>query len=192
MSESNKKVDQERLLAEYQAAVDGFHHFDSFRWQSGALLIASSLVLWGLVLKDDVCSQTVGITGIFVTALLSIWILFAHHYRQLYMSKSFRIHQIESSLGMLLNRNLGFLGRGNIVIAIYGPRGHNLDLFVYVIVSIFGSIWSCINSGFSVWIVTPLPIIAVTLFLVLRNEKKMRNLYKCLMEPNPNNRISSD
>ena len=125
---------KEILVAEYQAAIAGFNHYDSFRWQSGSLLIAGSLVLWGLVLNSSFSQSNIGVVSIFITTLLACWMLFAHHYRQLYMSKAFRFFQIEKKLGLELNQNLGFLGKDK-KISIYGPKGHNIDIFLFTLQS---------------------------------------------------------
>jgi hypothetical protein len=55
--------DDHVLLAEYLAAHDSFHHYDSFRWQSGSMLIAGALVLWGFVLAGPTpAAATAGMT----------------------------------------------------------------------------------------------------------------------------------
>ena len=177
MNEQNEK-DQNVLLSEYQAAVAGFHHYDSFRWQAGSLIIAGSLVVWGLLLSDSSTPKAIGITSIFITSLLSAWIFFAHHYRQLYMTKAHRIHEIEKALGMKLNIRLGFLGEGDIKYPIHGFKGHNLDIFIYIVISIFGPVLSWLEATcFSYWLLSPIPIIAFTVWKVKANERKMRKHY---------------
>ena len=181
MCEENKK-DTKELLVEYQAAIAGFHHYDSFRWQSGSLLIAGSLVLWGLILDGEGTSpKSVGVVSIFITALLACWLLFAHHYRQLYMSKAYRFYRIEGAIGLKLNRNLGFLDKDRRIL-IYGPKGHNLDISVFILVSLLGPIFSWADSGFCLWFLSPVPIIVVTIAWVVSSEKKMKCQYENLMK----------
>ncbi len=180
--------EQKKLLVEYQAAIEGFNHFDSFRWQSGGLLVAGSLVLWGIVFQNNIPDQkTIGLISIFITILLAIWLLFAHHYRQLYMSKAYRFQEIEKLLGMELNRNLGFIGLEEKKISIYGPKGHNLDILVFIIVSLFGPSLILFKSGFCFWVLIPLPIIVIVVFWVLKSEKDMILQYYRLKGKNPTN-----
>ncbi|MBA4374110.1 MAG: hypothetical protein C0402_14770 [Thermodesulfovibrio sp.] len=174
-------VDNQRLLAEYQAAVAGFNHFDSFRWQSGSLLVAGSLVLWGIIFQGNTSDQkTIGFISLFISTLLAVWILFAHHYRQIYMSKVYRIHEIEKILDMQLNRNLGLLENNSKKIIIYGPKGHNLDIFVFIIVSLFGPLLSWLKLGFCLWVMPPLMIVVIVTSLVLQQEQEMKALYRDL------------
>jgi len=177
-----ERTKTEELLAEYQAAIAGFHHYDSFRWQSGSLLIAGSLVLYGLVFDTEISQKNFALVSIFITTLLACWMLFAQHYRQLYMSKAYRFYQIEKDLGLFLNTNLGFLGK-NKVVSIYGPKGHNIDIFVFVLVSIFGPAFSWARSGFCLWLLSPLPIIIGTTIWVVLLERKMKSQYEKLKMP---------
>ena len=166
------------LLAEYQAAHNSFHHYDNFRWQSGSMLIASSLVIWGFLISNSVGVKSIGITSIFITLILSAWIFYAHHYRQLYMSKLYRIHEIEKELSMALNIRHGFLGITEKHYYIFGPKGHNIDRFIFVIISLFGPILTLFEKGFSFWLCASLPVVLIAIALVSINESKMMNFYR--------------
>jgi hypothetical protein len=175
----DSQPDKQILLAEFNAAHDSFHHYDSFRWQSGSMLIAGSLVLWGFVLAGGKpAPATIGITGFFISTLLAAWVLYAHHYRQLYMMKLYRIHQIENQLHMNLNRPIGFLGHGDVYLHTYGPKGHNLDFFVYIIVSLFGPAFAYLRSGFSPWYLAPLLVIVPVFVTLIINERRMYRTYE--------------
>ncbi len=181
-------TDNQILLAEYENAHTTFQHYDSFRWQSGAILIAAAVVLWGLLFSRSTAPSVleVSIAGVFVSSILSCWLLYAFHYRQLYMAKMYRIHQIERLLGMKLNSQLGFLGHPKSDIRFYGPKGHIIDIAVFVLTSLFGSaykvleLWenSEITRRSTLLLLLPLTFTAFAIILVLVNEKRMREWYK--------------
>jgi hypothetical protein len=177
MMKSTPPESTDAMLAEYQAAHNSFHHYDSFRWQSGSLLIAGSLVLWGFVITKQATPMVIGVTSFFVTLLLSIWTLFAHHYRQLYMAKLHRIQEIEMLLQMHVNRRLGFLGQREVIYKIYGPKGHNLDLMIFVAISFFGPVLAMLTVGFAWPLCLSVPLVLGSVWWVRRNEKKMRLMY---------------
>jgi 4-amino-4-deoxy-L-arabinose transferase-like glycosyltransferase len=192
MGDDQEKVltdNQERiLLAEYDNAHSTFQHYDSFRWQSGSILIAAAVVLWGLLFSRNTAPSVleVSIAGVFVSLMLSCWLLYAFHYRQLYMTKMYRIHQIERRLGMNLNSQLGFLGHRKSDLRIYGPKGHNIDIAVFVLTSLFGPAYKIlelrekaeITRRSTLLLLLPLTITAVAIIFVRVNEKKMQRWYK--------------
>jgi len=169
------KADKQTLLAEYQAAIAGFHHYDTFRWDAGSLLVAGSLVLLGLLFSyKEINVLTLSVSSIFITLLLSAWLFFANHYRQLYMAKVLRMHEIEADLGMSLNRNLGIFGK-NTKLNIYGPKGHDIDTFIYITMSAFGPFLIGITYGFNNnWILVSFIIIILTVLRIRVQERKMK------------------
>jgi len=167
----------DHLLAEYQAAHASFHHYDTFRWQSGAALLAACMVVWGLLITTNKGSELIGLTSLLMALLLSAWLLYAHHYRQMYMCKLHRIHEIEKELGMALNLRHGFPGIATPYYRKFGPKGHHLDCFVFVIVVLFGPVLGFLTLGFSWWLCISLPILAGTIVWVSLNECRMVRFY---------------
>lgn len=95
------------LLEEYQAAQDTYLHSDSFRWQAGSFPTAGVFVFWGLLITQTELPARVAATGAtLVTLLMSAWILFAHHCRQLYLCELARIREIEETLDFEQHRRL--------------------------------------------------------------------------------------
>jgi hypothetical protein len=113
----------EVLLVEYQSAQADYVHNDALPWQMRSVLVAGAFVFWGLVLNSNVGTRDLSAASALVTVLMSIWYLFAHHYRQTYLLKLDRMHEIERELGMDLNRrwvDTPIRYRG------FGPRGSAL------------------------------------------------------------------
>ncbi len=176
------------FLSEYENAHNSFHHYDSFRWQSGSILIAAAVVLWGLLFSRDrpPTLDQVGITSAFVSLIMSCWLLYAHHYRQLYLTKLLRIHEIEKQLKMKLNSRLGFLGSDS-KIKLLGLKGHKLDVLVYVFVSNFGIaywLFSRPEDPTKAWyhplVIVTLLIVLATLCAFFSNEKKIKSSLRAL------------
>lgn len=174
----------DNLLSEYQAAHDSFHHYDGFKWQSGAMLIAGSTVLWGLLFSGNQVPSgaRVACASVFISLLLSVWLIYTHHYRQLYMSKLYRIHIIEHELHMELNTPLGFPGISKSTRKLYGPKGHNIDIFVCFFITAFGPIYQLIDTGFKPELLLGMLFTALASSLVHRNEKAMIADYESLSE----------
>ena len=169
------KQTMESKIAEYQAAQDCYLHYDSFRWQAGSLLIAGVFVFWGLLISSTppASSRIVGFSGVLVALLMSIWILFAHHYRQIYLCKLHRIYELEEDL--LMEQHRRFLRRENLAqrYRISGPKGHKLDLAIYVSTSLGGSFLGYLRVGFDPWLLLPIPIVLVVLAWVQVNERRI-------------------
>ena len=84
------------LLAEYSSATQVYLQYDGFRWQAGSFLIAGVFVYWGFLIQADSAALLAGLSSLLVAALMSCWLLFAMHYRQLYLQKLHRIQEIEA------------------------------------------------------------------------------------------------
>ncbi len=175
---------EERLTnkrEEYQATQEAYLHYDSFRWQAGSFLTAGVFVFWGLVVSQAKLPPRIIATGATLVALLmSAWVLFAHHYRQLYLCKLARIHEIEEELGMEQHRR--FIGNGvdGIRYRSFGPRGHNLDLFVYALTSLTGSALGIAQGPFTPWLLVPLPIVGLVTGTIFINERRIKRLLRQL------------
>jgi hypothetical protein len=120
---------QPTWLAEYAAAQASYLHYDAFRWQAGSFLIAGVFIFWGLLLQQPTPGDVAGIASLLVTGLMSTWLLFAHHYRQIYLCKLHRLDELEDQLGM--KQHLRFKTREYDA---RGPRGHVLDVVVYLLI----------------------------------------------------------
>lgn len=165
------------LLEEYQAAQDTYLHYDSFRWQAGSFLTAGVFLFWGLLITQIELPARVAATGAtLVTLLIPIWILFAHHYRQLYLCKLARIREIKETLDFKQHRRFVGSGVNGIRYKTFGPKGHNLDLFVYALTSITGTVLGFAQGQASLWLLLPIPIVVLVSANVLRNERRIHTL----------------
>ena len=164
---------EEALLAEYAAANQVYLQYDGFRWQAGSFLIAGVFVYWGFLIQSSARTVLIGVSSLLVGLLMSCWILFANHYRQLYLQKLHRMHEIELKLGM--EQHLRFTGKAPSGVR-YGSEGikvHNIDLIVYAITTLGGSLLAWIRSGFSGWDLAVVPLVAVVIWHVQKNERAM-------------------
>lgn len=164
-------------IAEYQAAQDTYLHYDAFRWQAGSILIAGVFVLWGFLITANFDATTwarsYGIAALAVSALMSVWLLFAQHYRNIYRFKLHRIWELERKLGF--EQHLRFVQRdGPARYIVRGPRGHYLDWSMFGVASIGTLVLGVLRNPFpfSVWLLVPLPVIVVPLIWVAHSEHK--------------------
>ncbi len=166
---------EEKYIAEYQATQDTYLHYDAFRWQAGSILIAGVFVFWGFLLTAAFTrwGMGFGLSSLAVSALMSIWLLFAQHYRNIYLCKLDRIRQLEGLLGFKQHRRFVVQGQDQkATYQIYGPKGHNLDRAMYAVASLGTSFLGGITHGFSIWLLCPLPITILVLIWVLHNERR--------------------
>jgi hypothetical protein len=172
-AQTPKRPSEQTLLAEYAAANGVYLQYDGFRWQAGSFLIAGVFVYWGFLIQAHTNPVIVGVSSLLVASLMSCWILFANHYRQLYLQKLHRMHEIELLLGM--EQHLRFTGsapsgtryRSN------GIKGHNIDIIVYLITAAGGSVLAWVKNGFSLWDLGVIPLAAIVVWHVERNERKL-------------------
>lgn len=161
-------------MAEYQAAQALYQHYDGFRWQSGAILIAGSFVLLGL-LSTSPDSPTLYLFGtVLVVTVMSAWILLAHHYRQLYMYKIDRIIELEKLMGAEQNLRFNVNAGAAKSYPRIGPRGHDLDLVIYCAVSLSGPALASADSAWSNVLLVPLVLAAGVVTTVIRNERRLQ------------------
>jgi len=167
---------EEILLVEYSATQDAYLHYDSFSWQVGAVLIAGTFIFWGLLLGVDNSGNLliVGLGGCFISLLMSVWLLYTHHCRQIYLSKLDRIHEIEELLGMQQHRRWIRDQNGNSTYRGYGPSGLQLDLSIYLLTSIGTSVISFFKYGLNIWLGLPLIVVFFVSVTVLRNERMVK------------------
>lgn len=165
----------ERLIAEYQATQDTYLHHDAFRWQAGSILIAGVFVFWGFLLTANFRDWETGfgLSSLVVAALMSVWLLFAQHYREIYRYKLHRIRQLEAALGFHQHRRFTSQKPGTKPdYVVFGPTGHWLDRFMYCVASLGTSFLGGITHGFSAWLLIPVPVTLLVLIWVLVNEHR--------------------
>ncbi len=144
---SNNQSEQSRI-AEYQAAQDCYIHYDSFTWQVGAVLIAGTFVFWGFLVNSNTHNQIVlSFTCLLVNWLMSIWVLYAEHNREIYLLKLERMRELERSLKMEQHRR--FEPDKHITIVYYNKptllSGHQLDYLIYTLTSLGGPLIICLR-----------------------------------------------
>ena len=167
-------VPREVLLAEYSAANDVYLTYDGFRWQAGSFLIAGVFVYWGFLIEATVSDQVVGVSSLLVAALMSCWLFFASHYRQLYLLKLRRLHEIELLLGMEQHLRFTSAAPSGKPARARGMKGHHIDVAVYLLTAVGGSLLAVTKSGFSLWALAVVPLVAVVIWVVVRNEKMLK------------------
>ncbi len=146
------KQSHESKLAEYAAANSIYLTYDGFRWQAGTFLVAGVFVYWGFLLGADPDALVSGVASILIALIMSCWLYFAYHYRQLYLFKLARLHELEIELGMQQHRRFSVndAARGLPHVA-RGPKGHHLDIFVYVFTTVGSGFLTMTVSGASWW-----------------------------------------
>ena len=69
-----------------------------------------------------------------VAVLMSVWMLYTNHNRQIYIYKLSRMHEIEAELGMKQHLRWVRKGKdGKSIYKTYGPMGHTLDAAIYLV-----------------------------------------------------------
>ena len=178
----------ENALAEYSATQEAYLHYDNFAWQVGSVLIAGVFVYWGFIVSNPPVLLLTLTSNMLICFLMSIWLLYAGHNRQIYMYKLHRIHELEKILGMRQHRRFKDWDENEKkVYFLDKPVGHYLDYGIYIIVSLGGLIPAVIHNVICTWgvlecILLTLNIIIV--FFVVRHvhvmEKKAKELISIL------------
>jgi hypothetical protein len=139
-------------------------------------LIAGVFVFWGLLLTSAqaVDAKLVGLSGILVTFLMSIWILFAYHYRQIYRYKLHRIWELEQDLHMEQHLRFVSNSKTKFVYHKFGPAGHFLDIAIFVVTSLGGSFIGYFRTPSSPWLLLPLPVVVTVVIWTLVNDWRVQ------------------
>jgi len=105
-----ESLDFEKKEMEYGAAQEMLRHYDSLNWQIGAVLIAATIVLTGLVLRKEVIDliQATGLLSWLVVGgipafslfILVVWLLWFRRHRDLYNFRNETLHRLEIDLGL--------------------------------------------------------------------------------------------
>lgn len=163
------------LLAEYAAANDAYMHYDAFPWQVGTVLIAGVFVFWGFLLQ--IPKETVDVlfypASFLVTIVMSIWILYCDHNRQIYIQKLDRIRDIERLLGFQQHLGWEVKEGSEPRYQTFGVSGHTLDVTVYLTVCFGGPILGSFWIGLSWFAILPLVPLPFVLFSICRNQYRL-------------------
>ena len=173
---SNKvEPTEQTLLAEYSAANTIYLTYDGFRWQAGSFLIAGVFVYWGFLISNEADSALISGSALLIAALMSCWMLFANHYRQLYVFKLMRMHEIEAFLGMEQHRRFMKHAPSGIFHRAHGVKGHHIDALVYLLTSL-GGVALALKKNIATWpsFVIVLALVGVVLLIVRHNELLLR------------------
>lgn len=174
--------DPENVRAEYAAANDGYMHYDGFRWQAGSFLIGGVFIFWGLLVQQELPARVVVVASFLITGLMSVWLLFAHHYRQIYIGKLHRLWQLEDLLGA--DQHTRFRRGGpRPPFPIFGPRGHHLDIAVFVVSSIGSALLGAARNGWHWTFLLPLVLILATVAVVMNNERRHKSAVAAYLGP---------
>lgn len=106
---------------------------------------------------------------------MSIWILYAQHYRQLYLFKLDRILELEKLMGAEQNARFNAHIPTQKAYPRIGPRGHNLDLGVYIIITLAGPGLALVGGSFSAWTVPSLVLTALVSAWVLWQDRRTQD-----------------
>ena len=141
----------ENLRCEYISAHHAYLHYDRFPLTVGSIFIAGVFIFWGAMTRADSSAETITAGSLIICFLMSVWIRYVWHCRQIYLYKLHRIREIESELELWQHRRfIRKTGENRAVYYIKRPHGHWLDLIIYWIMtcgSIFLTWQSNIRDG---------------------------------------------
>jgi hypothetical protein len=157
----NNAEQNENARVEYTVANDTYMHSDNFAWQVGSVLLAGVFIFWGFIISNPPKLTILLISNLLVCLLMSIWILYTEHNRQIYRYQLHRIWQLEEQLGMCLHKRF----QKNIY-KLDKPRGHHLSYAVYIIVSTGGLLPGIIQTKLDEWKLSEILLFFLTLIIV--------------------------
>lgn len=186
----NTAPDKEVLLVEYAAANSAYMHYDNFSWQVGAILIAGVFVSWGFIVGESLPVKALILISTGTTLLMSLWLLYCNHNRQIYLCKLHRIHQIEELLGM--EQHIGWVSRNGAKpkYRSFGVPGHILNERIFLLASL-GTISIAISSSsFDLLFVLPATISIFATVYTRWNDRRLKNHLRSL-SAKPNTIVAS-
>lgn len=170
MADSPTSRNPDYVVADHEATQATYLHYDAFRWQAGSLLVAGAFVFLGFLASGTTFAAVFAVASTATAGVMSIWVLFAHHHRQLYLLKIDRLLELEEEMGAeqhrRFNPHTGTVKRYKPK----GPAGHNLDLAVYLLTSLAAPALAIARGQASWWLLMAALIPVVGLLYVRRNE----------------------
>jgi hypothetical protein len=129
----------DNLRAEYAATSDAYMHYDNFAWQVGGVLLAGVFIYWGFIVSTpNLKTRTLLIGNVLVCVLMSLWLLYVAHNRQISLFKIHRLHELETALGLCQHKRFRKCGGREPIYRKSWPSGNLLDSAVYIVVSFGG------------------------------------------------------
>jgi hypothetical protein len=141
----------ENARVEYGAVHDSYLHYDNFSWQVGSVLVAGAFVFWGFLLGNDSAPSVFACANFVVCLLMSAWILYTNHNREIYLWKLHRLRELEKVLDMWQHRRFVDSGESKPEYSLHWPPGHVLDYCVYALVSLGGPALVVLAKGTGCW-----------------------------------------
>ena len=175
-----------KYYTEYSATHDAYLHYDTFSWQVGAVLVAGVFVFLGFLLQLNVTDVKLFVAGsTIVTILMSAWILYADHNRQIYLQKLDRIHQLELHLGF--QQHLRWIGTKSDPgpCRYFGPSGHSLNVLIYAVSCLSPTLIGWVKLGLSPWFALPVSICLAVLLVLFVNSRRLGDLRESLKTKKP-------
>jgi hypothetical protein len=153
-------------------------HYDAFSWQVASPLFTGVAVFWGFLVQHGPTGRTIGVSGFLIALLLTSWILYADHNRQIYLAKLRRLHELEAELGMWQHRvwTAQAEQNGRTRVHTFGFRGHHLDRAVYGAASLGAPLIAVASGTRSWWLLLPLPVVIATLVATAWWQRRIKAL----------------
>ncbi len=162
----------EYVVAEYQATNNAYLQYDAFRWASGGLLVAGAFVFLGLLARPDTKPGALFAGSLIISIVIAIWLLYAEHYRLLYLFKIDRIVELEQEMDAEQHRRFHSV-KGLKSYPTLRPKGHNLDRALYAFISLGGPAFAFATGQLSLRYWLPIAITATVLLYVWLQDHKI-------------------
>jgi hypothetical protein len=164
----------EFIVAEYETTQAAYLHYDAFRWQAGSLLIAGAFVFLGFLASGSASILVYAAASVVAAGNMTVWVLYSHHYRQLYLLKIDRLLELESVMGAEQHRRFNWSETEGKRYRSFGPAGHDLDQAVYLLTALAAPALAVAKDRASWWLVIPVLIVLAGFATVRRNEARMQ------------------
>lgn len=184
---AENQISLENARIEYTNAHNAYIHYDNYSWQVGSVLIAGVFVYWGFIMSANTMLQTRLIGNLLICGMMSVWMFYTEHNRQIYLYKLHRIYELEELLNMHQHRRFKDYKGVKKIYILSKPQGHILDGTVYTITS-FGGLLPCLlNMKLDDWTKTNISFLSLTLIIVISvicrihsNDRKVKSIIESL------------
>jgi len=163
---------------EYSATQETVLHYDNFSWQVGAVLVVGVFVFWGLSISASAATVSVQVVGnLLICLIMSVWLFYTEHNRQIYLFKIHRLHELEQQLGMCQHRRFKEFPGEKAAYPLDWPRGRHLDAAIYAIISLGGPALAFAATNCR-WhsLVVVLPIVCGAVWRVRVMDRRTKNI----------------